>query len=122
MIDRDTVKSVRKHLEVALESVGKNLGMSIKVGSASFSSSNICFKIEVAAVENGQVMSREAEAWKQQARLFGLDPDGLGKQFTYGGRQYTITGLSPRRSRFPIMAEREDGKQFKFPIEVIKNK
>ena len=122
MFSRELVKEIREKINTNLQSLSKELGMSIDVGNASFTENNIRFKLEVAKVSNGTAVTQEVEQWNQYARMYGLDSTALGKIFTYGGKQFKITGLSTRRGRFPILADRvPDGKKFKFPLEVAQS-
>jgi hypothetical protein len=122
-IDRDTVRAIRQQINDALAPIGKSLGVTVEVeGSATFTASNINFKVVVAkTTKDGVVLTKEAEAWKRLASMYGLDPEALGKTFTYGGKEYKITGLATRRGRFPVQADRvSDGRGFKFPVEAVK--
>ena len=62
-----------------------------------------------------------AQDFKLMATAFGLKADDLGRQFQSRGWVYTITGLKPGAPKFPIIADRIDGKSFKFPASVVKN-
>lgn len=92
-------------------------GLSVRVGNARFSSSNVTFKVEVAEVSSaGEVLDSEAEAFKSRASFFGLSPNDLGKTFTtFGGEEFRIVGLRPRAPKRPIIGARtKDGKRFVF--------
>lgn len=123
-IDRDMVKLIRDRLQDALEPVAKGMKLSVEVGHASFTNNNVSFKVVLAVVgQNGESITPEAESFSRMAELYGIDPDALHKDFEYGGKTYKIMGLAPRRSRFPVVADRQpDGKGFKFPIDVVKAK
>jgi len=121
-INREACKILRDVMNEALQEVAEKMGVKIEVGNASFTSSNITFKVSVATTnDDGTVNSKEAEAFKTYAFRWGLSPDDLNKTFVSGGKTYKITGASPRASRFPILAERvPDGKGFKFPADTVK--
>ncbi len=129
-LSREAVKSLRVHLQVALDNLNKLIQdgqfkdlpkVNITVGGASYSESNATFKVEVALVgTDGEVKSKTAEDFKTFAVLFGLDPDVLGKTFKNGGHTFKICGLKGRSVKYPVLAEREDGKKFKFGADFIK--
>jgi hypothetical protein len=49
-----------------------------------------------------------------------LQKSDLGKVFTYNKSSYKIVGLSARRSKYPILVERQpDGKSFKLGIVMV---
>lgn len=64
--------------------------------------------------KDGSVASREAEEYKFSAHMFGLPEDGLGKEFTAGGKTYVVRGLLPRSRNCILAARKPDGKLFKF--------
>lgn len=123
IIDRNACKRIRQELEHAIDvqsEVWESYGLKVKVGSARFTSSSVEFKVEVATVaEDGTVASREAREFKTYAPLFGLKAEDLGRKFQAGGRTYTVTGCKPR-SKSSILADRDDGKRYKFPPETVK--
>lgn len=119
--DKPTLNILRAKLAAALKEVADSTGLKIEVGSCRFNSNIASFKLEVATVgQNGQVNSREAEAFKREAHFFGLQPTDLGRSFRSGGHTYKITGLKPNSPRFPVLATRMDGKGFKFPSDSVK--
>lgn len=126
MIDRKFLRTFNADAIAALEAVAKRHGVSIaqKAGSFARDGSNATIKFEIATVGNdGQVQTKDAQAFKRDAALFGIDPEALGTTFTVRGTEYRITGLSTRRPKYPISAERvKDGRAFKFPAEVVSSK
>jgi len=121
MFDREAVRSIRAAIEAACESVGKAYGATITVGAGGYTTDNIRFKLEVAAVgKDGQAQTSEVQQFKLYAHMFGLNPEDLGRTFTYGGNQYKLVGLAPRRPKFPFLAENRAGKRYKFGQEIAK--
>lgn len=60
------------------------------------------------------------QAWNVDCWRFGLTADQFGATFTFRNKKYTVTGLKPRSSRFPILARNEAGKVYKFPANALK--
>ena len=121
--DRPTVKTTRERLQTALDAVAAELGCEIKVGGATFESdgSRCCFKVDCAvAGEDGTVETKEASDFALYAAQFKLSPEDLGREFTKGGKTFTVIGCKPKSYKFPILARRQDGKVFKFPAVVVR--
>jgi len=119
--DRPTIKVLRMKIQNELVNLGKELGLSINVGNARFSSNTVNFKVEFSLIrKDGLVLNGEAEAFRDSAHRYGLKPEYLGKTFHFHGKSYTITGMKPRNHKFPILAERYN-KKFKFTIGQIKS-
>ena len=54
------------------------------------------------------------------AEAFGLSPDDYGRQFSTGRERFRITGIDPRRPKYPVSAERiPDGQGFKFTADQV---
>ena len=124
-IDRSFLKSFKGDAEAALTVVAEKYGISVsyKGGSYARDGANATLKFEIAApdAETGEALSREAQDFKLSARAHGFEPEDLGSEFTVRGTVYRITGLKPRRPKYPICADRvSDGKSFKFPVEIVK--
>lgn len=83
-------------------------------GETDFSTRLTCIDLTAA----GGVDSKDALTYKQKHSYYGLPADGLGKEFKYFGKVYKITGLNPKRRKYPVSAER-DGKSFKFPADEV---
>ena len=97
--------------------------MSIKAGSSRYGSANATLKFELSDVTlDGEVLTPEAQAFKQKAARYGLHPDDLYGTFNFGKKQYRITGLKTRRPKFPICAENvKTGRAHKFPESVMRS-
>jgi hypothetical protein len=120
--DRSECRRVREAIDKALEEVGRKHGISLKLGNARFTSSNVNFKLEASLLgENGEVRSKEAEDFKMYASRYGLKADDFGKPFTtFGGKVFTICGLNTRANKNPIHAKNARGKTYIFPAEEVK--
>lgn len=120
-IDRSTCRLLRDKINESLQELAQELGVTIEAGNASFTNSNVTFKVNIATKnEDGSVNTKEAEDFRRYAARYGLKPDDLGREFTSNGKRFKITGAKPRASRYPILAERiPDGKGYKFaPFQV----
>jgi hypothetical protein len=57
----------------------------------------------------------ERLCFEAQAEAFGLSPADYGRQFSTGRELFKITGIDPRRPKYPVSAERiPEGQGFKF--------
>ena len=92
--DRTNLKILRAEIDAALASVAKNHGIKINAGNATFSGATVTFKLELTAADSdGGFVSKEAVAFTNCARMFGLEADDLGKEFTVAGTVYKVIGL-----------------------------
>jgi hypothetical protein len=120
-ITRDAMLALRADLDAAVRQVGERHGLKIQTGRATFSAECATFKVEVATIgQSGTVQTKEASAFKQLAQAYGLKAEHLGASFDQGGKTYTITGLKTKAHAYPILAKGQDGKTYKFPVEMVR--
>ena len=115
-LTKSQLQEVRNLINSKLEEVGEQTGMQIKLGNCSYNHSNATFKLEVATLsEDGEVNTKEAEAYKQYAQYnhTGLKPEWLFSNFTSDGDSYTLIGWKPRSSKYPALCKRADGNVYK---------
>lgn len=118
---RQEAVKLAEEMREAVKPVLAKHGLTLGGGHTTYGT-DVRVRLDVVKVEleNGvNVATPEAANWKQMARYYGLPEDGLGKTFRNGGHTFTVTGLNTRRGRYPVLATREDGKQFKFPTETV---
>jgi hypothetical protein len=104
-------------IEQALEPVGDDFGMAVKVGAITFGSTNCHMKIEFGTVsEDGEIDTKQAVDFRQRAPMYGLESSDLHRTFQAPtGLEYKIIGLNTRSRRYPILARAtKGGKTYKF--------
>lgn len=121
MIDRQFLRTAREEIQNILKDYADKHNLQISLGSASFTSENATFKLELATkAKDGSVNTKKAEDFKLYASMYGLSPDDLDREFNWGGNVYRLIGLSPRANKFPLIVERiSNGKSYKMPLESI---
>ena len=119
-LDRPIVKHIRSRLEAVFKPLAEELGLAIEVGSCTFNASNCRLQLKVSVLDgDGKAMTEESESFRSNAKLFGLEPDDLGKEFTFRGQLYAICGLKPKSRKYPVIARTDNGKNYKFPCRTV---
>ena len=119
-LDRATVTYIRKHLEAALKPLAEKLGVAIDLGHCTFEVSNCRFQLKIAVRDcNGKPITEETEFFKHNAKLFGLEPADLGREFVFQGQTYTTCGLRTKSRKYPVTARAGNGKNYKFPSRTV---
>lgn len=120
-ITPDMLRMLRTDINIALKEVGDKHGVKLEAGSASYSTGTFTLKINGGLLkEDGSAVQKEAEDFKRYAKMFGLEPEDLGQKFKSNGKEYTISGLATRKSKYPILAKDAQGKTYKFPMYIVK--
>ena len=125
-IDKTACKTLRDEMNKVLEPLGKKLGVVIKTGNASYDGGGnyATFKVNINTVsKDGNVVTKEASAFINNAVYYGLKPEHLNQTFSdWNGEKFEIVGLATRSHKYPILAKNNMGKTFKFESEMVKTK
>jgi len=117
-LDRQTLEIVRAKMEEALAAL-EEIGIHAETGHISYQDRSATVRVEISVLgEGGEVVTKEAANYDLYREMRGLPERGT--QFTSRGSTYTITGYSPRSRKYPVIATRADGRDFKFPIDNVK--
>lgn len=77
------------------------------------------FRVSI-PLPDGTALDPERLRFQALAEAFGLSPADYGRQFSAGRELFRVTGIDPRRPKYPVSAERiPDGQGFKFTAEQV---
>jgi len=77
------------------------------------------FRVSIPA-SDGTAFNLEKDRFEFLAERYGLQPSDFGREFRTGSKRFRITGIDPKRPRYPISAERiPDRRGFKFTAENV---
>ncbi|MER8435960.1 hypothetical protein NKH36_24630 [Mesorhizobium sp. M1312] len=77
------------------------------------------FRVSVPA-SDGTAFNLEKDLFGFLAARYGLAPSDFGREFRTGSERFRITGIDPKRLKYPISAERiPDRRGFKFTAENV---
>ena len=77
------------------------------------------FRISIPA-SDGTAFNLDKDRFEFLAEHYGLQPSDFGREFRTGSERFRITGIDPKRPRYPISVERiPDRKGFKFTAKNV---
>ena len=77
------------------------------------------FRVSI-PMADGTALDPERLRFEALAEAFGLSPTDFGRQFSTGRESFRITGIDPRRPKYPVSAVRiPDGQGFKFTVDQV---
>lgn len=77
------------------------------------------FRVSVPA-SDGTTFNLDKDRFEFLAEHYGLQPSDFGREFRTGSERFRITGIDPKRPRYPISVERiSDRRGFKFAAENV---
>ena len=119
-LDKPTVTYIRKRLKAAFKPLAKELGVVIELGNCIFRASNCRFQLKIAVLDSkGEAITEDSNSFRQNAKVFGFEPDDLGKEFTFQGQLYAICGFRPKSRKYPVIARSCNGKDYKFACRTV---
>ncbi|OGO52528.1 MAG: hypothetical protein A2148_08505 [Chloroflexi bacterium RBG_16_68_14] len=115
----DTVRKVVVRVEELLKPLEAEFGVrATSAPGGSYSGSCLTMKVDISFVgSDGVAATLLVQDFRRFASLHGLTPDALGREFTFQGKRYQITGLRVNARRFPIECLRSDGQRVAFPAD-----
>ena len=63
---------------------------------------------------DGHTVTQEELNYRKLARKFNLNQNFLHASFTYNDKTYTVTGLDPRKRKFPVVTKTPEGTLTRF--------
>ncbi len=126
-MDVEKCKKLREKLDSILakftEELKSEFNVVVKIGNGKYTPGefgSLELKVELSEINSkGIVENKTTHAFHSLSKIYGFEPDDLGKPFNYNGSVYKIVGLAPRSDKFPVIVARQDGKQFKMPSETV---
>lgn len=118
MIGRPECRLVREAITdfSNLPELLEDMGLKLSVGNISYSGKDMTIKLNVAL----ESYDAGKEQFERSCYRYGLKPEHYGAEFTSNGKTFRLTGLNPRRPKYPISAVRVgDDKPFKFTKHVL---
>jgi len=105
--DKPTLRALRSSLDRALEGVATLYGIRVRVGNAKFTDTTADFRLELVvdrpATADGKVPeSKEAQAFRQLAPVYGFTPADLGATVLLD-EPFRIIGARPAAPKRPIL-------------------
>ena len=112
-INKQTLEEFRRDFAQAVKNLEDKYNMTIELKKITYEDNS--FK---STLEARKVGLTNAE-WNAYCGNYGFKPDDLGRMFLYNRKWFKITGIKIR-SKFPILAEREDGESYSFKADAVK--
>ena len=63
----------------------------------------------------------QKENWNHLAPMYGLPENLFNSKFQHNGRTFFLKDIKPRNRKYPILANREDGRTYKLPVDLVKS-
>ena len=118
--DKVTVRALRTAMQDALAKVEAEYGIKIDAGNASFSGTEVTFKVKANTVSStGKAQTKEASKWDMLASVNGLGHLSVGDEVILQGQSFTITGWNTRARKSPIEIEDQNGRSYKCSINML---
>ncbi|MFC3530475.1 hypothetical protein ACFOMH_20115 [Paracoccus mangrovi] len=80
---------------------------------------DLAFRVSI-PMADGTALDPERLRFEALAEAYGLSPADFGRLFSTGRESFRITGIDPRRPKYPVSAVRiPDGQGFKFTVDQV---
>lgn len=118
--DKPTCKFIRAEIDAVLKGVAARYGIKLESGRGNFGDTHFTLKLELSVLDESGVDLSAKHEFETLALLVGLEPGDFGRQFTFNGDKYELSGINIRSTKRPILAKKiSTGARFKFGAETI---
>lgn len=114
-LTRADVKTVHEAVREALQGVANEFGLTYAPGRVNFSDAEMRGSFTLAAVAASGIPAD----FIKHCGSYGLKPEDFGSEFVSNGRTFTITGIKPRRHKYPISGKGARGGGYKFEADKV---
>lgn len=121
-MDRQQAKQMGEEIKSALRTIAEKHNMTLEYRGGTFSDTD--YKPRATFTGKGaDGKSREEKEWELYYKMLGLEKEWLGEVVTLSnGKDVIITGLDMKKTKFPVMAEDDNGGGWKLTPEQIQLK
>lgn len=122
---------IKNELSEMLKAICQEKGLNFVISKTIYSVDSLKITLELGVAKDGAESGvvnpylPYEKAWNDQWSRYsglGLKREWLGKKFQYGSTQYTIVGLSTRKSKWPVMCANRFGDLRKFSVSNLSMK
>lgn len=121
--DRPIVKNLRTELDELLKTFGEKHGIIVQMGNARFTANSVNWKMTMVALNSvgaDDNQSLEAVQFLSNCTIYGLEKSDLNSKIILRGQPNKIVGLNPRRHKYPVICENNNGTRYVYSIQEIK--
>lgn len=106
--DQTNLKNLRNEINVALETIAKQYGISFKVGSFTYDSAEARSKItfNTQSINSDGVIiesTPEREYFKKYYAMYGMELNDLDRVILIGTKKYKVIGLARAKRKKPVV-------------------
>ena len=118
-----TADALHATLRDALKVVEAKHGIAITVGSMKYCTENCVIEVECATRrDDGEILTREALAYRDMAPTHGLDPKFLFQYFTaHDGKRFKLVGFNRKSRGNPFVILADDGTAYSASEDLIRD-
>lgn len=113
-LKRNECKILRPEIEAALKEPMAKRGCTVETGNATYNGNEVTFKVTVRL----EGFDPDKQALADYGYRYGISEADYGKEIRWAGDTFTLSGISPRSHKYPILADR-GGETFKLPAEAV---
>lgn len=113
-INKESLKEFRKDLDEIIKPLEEKYGVTIDLGSISFSDIEFSTKINV---KNNEINGKSVEQYEFEkvCHLYGFKPEDYGKEFKQKDETFKFVGFNINSPKYKYKCVNEKGIAYKFP-------
>lgn len=124
-LNKSGITAIRADMQAALEGVARKHGLSLELAGITYNAAFLRTRVRMVAQSSVQASTPGVSAvpatFAMDAARFGLQASDFGRTFRSAeGQAYRITGIVPKRYKYPITTTRlSDGQSIKWSAQSV---
>lgn len=119
--ENGNIKRIREVVQEALSEIESKLNIELKMGGIKYSDYDFSVTLNGSVLlSNEEKEKKEKEDFALIAPNYGFRPEDYGKRFHQGTKTYTLYRFAPKNRKYPVLAQDEMGRQYKFSPASVK--
>lgn len=119
MITSTRIYIIQNKIRQAILKIEQEENVRIAFSSINYNNAYYTTKMKVSTTEKSEVVD---SVYLSLSKKMGFTQNIIGMKFEGRKGIYKIVDIKPRNTKYPIIAEAPDGKQFKFSSVIVKNR
>lgn len=110
VMNPEKIRLLQEAIKASFSAIEKEFGVSCKFGNSGYTQDSVTLKLEISVIgADGIALDKEAQTFKEYAKLIGFEPTDLGCEINVNGKTYIIDGYLTTRRKYPIRLREKNG-------------
>lgn len=118
-MNKATISVLRQVISNALKATEADNEILFHLGSGKYDDTSVTFQLKCVETGGNANFDIGESDFKKHCIWFGLKPEHYGQQFESQGKTFTVAGLKPKNTKYPVIGKASNGTKYKFEADRV---